>query len=257
MPHVSSRISRRCWRNFRTTRSAPDAENGRATGGVTAARVVEVRRLGRVPYDEGVRIQRELVARRRRGEITDQLLLLEHPHVITLGSSSDPAHVLADAERRGALGIELAETGRGGDVTYHGPGQLVGYPILDLNPDRRDVHAYLRDLEEVLLRILEGFGIEGERVPGQTGAWTREGKVAAIGIRVSSGWITSHGFALNVSTDLAYFDAIVPCGLADRRVTSLERLLGRPVQMTEAMDRAAQAFAEVFGREARLAPGLP
>lgn len=257
MPHVSSRISRRCWRNFRRTRSAPDAENGGATGGVTAARVVEVRRLGRVPYDEGVRIQRELVARRRRGEITDQLLLLEHPHVITLGSSSDPAHVLADAERRGALGIELAETGRGGDVTYHGPGQLVGYPILDLNPDRRDVHAYLRDLEEVLLRILEGFGIEGERVARQTGAWTREGKVAAIGIRVSSGWITSHGFALNVSTDLAYFDAIVPCGLADRRVTSVERLLGRPVEMTEAMDRAAQAFAEVFGREARLVPGLP
>lgn len=220
-------------------------------------RVLEVRRLGRVPYQEGVEIQRDLVLRRRRGDISDQLLLLEHPHVITMGSSSEAAHVLVDAAERDALGIELSETGRGGDVTYHGPGQLVGYPILDLSPDRKDVHAYMRDLEGVLLRVLGDFGVEGERITGRTGVWTPKGKVGAIGIRVSSGWITSHGFALNVSTDLSYFEAIVPCGLEDRRVTSLELLLGRSVEMTEVMDRSAEAFGAVFGRQVRSSEGLP
>lgn len=220
-------------------------------------RVVEVRRLGEVPYQAGVALQRDLVRRRRADAIPDQLLLLEHPHVITLGSSSDEAHILVDAEERRRLGVELAETGRGGDVTYHGPGQLVGYPILDLNPDRKDVHRYMRDLEEIMLVVLTGLGVHGERVEGRTGVWTEQGKVAAIGIRVSSGWITSHGFALNVSTDLGYFDTIVPCGLPDRRVTSLERLLGRSLAMSEVMARTAEAFGAVFGRSVRIASGVP
>jgi lipoyl(octanoyl) transferase len=220
-------------------------------------RIVEVRRLGSVPYTEAVRIQSELVQRRRQSEIADQLLLLEHPHVITLGTGADPANVVADEDLRNALGIEVAKVGRGGDVTYHGPGQLVGYPILDLNPDRKDVHRYLRDLESVLIRTLLELDIDGVRIPGQTGVWTTHGKVAALGIRVSSGWITSHGFALNVSTDLAYFGTIVPCGLSDTRVTSVEQLLGHPVAMEDVMDLLEGAFEKIFGASLRRAVGLP
>jgi lipoyl(octanoyl) transferase len=205
-----------------------------------------VRKLGLVPYSEGLELQARLVAERRDGGIPDTLLLLEHPHVITLGSSSDPAHVLADQSERDRLGVGLFEAGRGGDVTYHGPGQLVAYPILDLKPDRKDLHRYLRDLESVLIDVASSFGIQGRRSEGQTGVWTELGKLAAIGIRVSSGWITSHGVALNVSTDLDYFRTIVPCGIADREVTSLERELNRRVSMAEASDSLVDRFSEVF-----------
>jgi lipoyl(octanoyl) transferase len=212
-----------------------------------ARRSLEVRRLGQVPYADGLALQEALVKERRAGSVPDLLLLLEHPHVITLGTSSHPAHVLADAAERVRLGIELFETGRGGDVTYHGPGQLVGYPILDLKPDRKDLHRYLRDLEEVLIRAAASLGVVAWRVPGLTGVWTGTGKVAAIGVRVSSGWITSHGFALNVSTDLGYFGTIVPCGIRDRDVTSLERELGRPLPPDAAAQAVVEAFSGVFG----------
>lgn len=224
---------------------------------MAGAGVVEVRRLGRVPYREALALQERLVGLRRSGEIADQLLLLEHPHVITLGSSSEPSNILADEARRLALGVEVAEVGRGGDVTYHGPGQLVAYPILTLRDDRRDLHRYLRDLEEVVLETLATFGVHGERIPSRTGVWTSKGKVAAIGVRVSSGWITSHGFALNVSTDLDYFETIVPCGLDDRRVTSLDRLVDRPPTMDTVQGAVADAFARVFGVSTRSAQGVP
>ena len=165
-----------------------------------AKRELAVRRAGLVPYAEALRLQDELVARRRACEIPDTLVILEHPHVITLGSSSDPSHVLADEAERERLGIQLFEAGRGGDVTYHGPGQLVAYPILDLKPDRRDLHAYLRDLESVLIRVAGAFGVRADRRAEATGVWTSTGKLAAIGVRASSNWITSHGMALNVSS---------------------------------------------------------
>jgi lipoate-protein ligase B len=200
-----------------------------------------------VPYAEALALQSDLVSDRRAGAISDTLLLLEHPHVITLGTGSSPENVLADPAERARRSIELFETGRGGDVTYHGPGQLVGYPVLDLKPDRKDLHLYLRDLEAVLIRAAAAFGVRAMPVPGLTGVWTDVGKLAAIGVRVSSGWITSHGFALNVHTDLAYFDSIVPCGIHDREVTSLERELGRSVPMHEAQEAVVGAFQEVFG----------
>jgi lipoyl(octanoyl) transferase len=215
---------------------------------------VEVRELGRVPYARALEVQQILVQRRRAGSIPDQLLLLEHPHVITLGSSSLAEHVLIPEDRRAELGIELFEVGRGGDVTYHGPGQLVGYPILDLKPDRKDVHRYLRDLEEVLIRALHHFGLRGERMTGLTGVWVKGRKIGAIGVRISSGWIASHGFALNVSPDLEYFDSIVPCGIEDREVTSISRALGRPVSVEEALHPVIGAFEEVFDASATVVP---
>lgn len=205
--------------------------------------------MGRVPYGTALDLQRTRVAQRRSGTIPDQLLLLEHPHVITLGSSALAEHVLADPERRSELGIEIFEAGRGGDVTYHGPGQLVGYPILDLKPDRKDLHRYLRDLEEVLERAVRTLGVEqASRRQGLTGLWGAHGKLAAIGVRVSSGWITSHGFALNVDPDLSYFETIVPCGIQGEAVTSLRRTLGRNVTLAEARDAVTEAFAWVFSR---------
>jgi len=209
-------------------------------------RTLEVRRLGLVPYGEALELQTRLVEERRAGSVGDLLLLLEHPHVITLGSSSHESNVLLDAAERRLLGIELYETGRGGDVTYHGPGQLVGYPILDLKPDRKDLHRYVRDLEEALIRMLSTYGIKGARKVGMTGAWVGDEKVAAIGVRVSSGWITSHGFALNVHSRLDYFDAIIPCGIREYGVTSMARLLGRDVAMAEVEERVVASFREVF-----------
>jgi lipoyl(octanoyl) transferase len=214
-------------------------------------RELVVQRLGRVPYDRALELQERLVRERRAGVVPDHLLLLEHPHVITLGTGARSAHVLADEGRRRELGVELFETGRGGDVTYHGPGQLVGYPILDLKPDRKDLHRYLRDLEEALIQVLRSYGVRGFRSTGLTGVWTHQGKVAAIGVRVSSGWITSHGFALNVSTDLGFFGTIVPCGIPGREVASLQGLLGNPVPMEEVMDRTAEAMGRVFRRRIR------
>jgi lipoyl(octanoyl) transferase len=214
---------------------------------------VDVRRLGLIGYQRALDLQRELVEQRKRGEIPDQLLLLEHPDVITLGvkTRSDRSHVLESEESLAAKGVALFETGRGGDVTYHGPGQLVGYPILDLKPDRCDVHRYVRDLEQVLIHTVSDFGITAARVPGLTGIWVgagdRQAKLAAIGVRISR-WVTSHGFALNVSTDLSRFGLIVPCGITDKGVTSMQRLLGRPVRMAEVADAAECAFRAVFER---------
>jgi len=209
--------------------------------------ILEVRRLGVVPYAEATELQAQLVRQRRAGEIPDTLLLLEHPHVITLGTGSHPEHVLADEHERTSRGIELYRTGRGGDVTYHGPGQLVGYPILDLKPDRCDLHRYLRDIEGALIDVLADFGLTATRIEGLTGVWVEDRKLAAIGVRVSSGWITSHGFALNVSTDLSYFDAIVPCGIRDHAVGSISGELGRTVPMSEAEDVVVRRFTERFG----------
>jgi lipoyl(octanoyl) transferase len=210
-------------------------------------RPLDVRRLGTVPYGDALALQDELVRRRRTGEIADTLLLLEHPHVITLGSGSHAEHVLLSERERAARGIALFETGRGGDVTYHGPGQLVGYPILDLKPDRQDLHRYLRDLEEALIGVLGDFGIPGSRKEGLTGVWAGERKLAAIGVRVSSGWITSHGFALNVGTDLSFFGTIVPCGIRDHDVGSLSGELGREVTLAAAADSAVRWIERVFG----------
>jgi lipoate-protein ligase B len=206
-------------------------------------------RLGRVAYAEALALQSGWVKERRAGEIEDRLALLEHPAVITLGTSSRDDHVLLSRDELDRRGIQIEAVGRGGDVTFHGPGQLVGYPILDLKPDRQDLHRYLRDLEEVLIRALGSLGVTAGRVAGLTGVWTDGGKVAAIGVRVSSGWITSHGFALNVGIDLSGFEAIVPCGISDQSVTSIERELRRDVDRDRVEAAVLSAFAEVFDRE--------
>ena len=211
---------------------------------------LQVRRLGVVPYAEGLVLQQELVAARKADRIPDQLLLLEHPPVITLGAKvrDDRSHVLASEQALDEVGVELFEAGRGGDVTYHGPGQLVGYPIIDLRPDRCDIHRYVRDLEEVMIAAAAAFGVRADRVRGLTGAWVGQDKLAAIGVRISR-WITSHGFAFNVATDLSHFSLIVPCGIQDRGVTSLGRLLGQPPPMSSVEDAVIQAFTATFGRE--------
>jgi lipoyl(octanoyl) transferase len=203
-----------------------------------------------MPYAEALALQRSLVEDRRAGRIDDMLLLVEHPHVLTLGVRGDGgrSHILVTPEALASRGVEVHETGRGGDFTYHGPGQIVGYPIIDLKPDRCDVHRYVRDLEEVLIRTAAGYGIVGERVEGLTGVWVGREKLAAIGVRIAR-WITSHGFAFNVSTNLEYFDLIVPCGIADRGVTSLERLLGRAVDRREVEEHLVANLHDVFAFE--------
>ena len=221
-------------------------------------RELQVRRLGIVRYAEALELQKQLVEDRKAGRIPDQLLLLEHPPVITLGvrSRDDRSHVLATPEALDREGIELFETGRGGDVTFHGPGQLIGYPILDLRPDRQDVHRYVRDLEEVMIRMAAAFGLAATRLPGLTGAWVntaeangapRWEKLAAIGVRIAR-WVTSHGFAFNVTTNLDQFGLIVPCGITDKGVTSLKNLLGRTIPMDEVVEAAIAAMAAVFDR---------
>ena len=209
---------------------------------------LQVRRLGLVPYADGLELQRQLVEERKAGTIPDTLLLLQHPHVLTIGVKKDGrSHILASPDRLSSLGVDVIETGRGGDVTYHGPGQLVGYPILDLNPDRRDVHQYVRDLEEVMIRVCADYGLEAGRVKGFSGAWIKDEKIGAIGVRISR-WITSHGFAFNVATDIDFFNLIVPCGIADRGVTSLAAKVGRAPAMSEVEDRLVEHFAAVFAR---------
>ena len=209
---------------------------------------MDVRRLGVVPYADALELQRALVEDRKADRIPDTLLLLQHPHVVTIGVKKEGrSHILAAPEQLDALGVEVFETGRGGDVTYHGPGQLVGYPIFDLDPDRRDVHRYVRDLEEVMIRVCAGFGIAAGRVKGFSGAWVGNAKIGAIGVRISR-WITSHGFAFNVATDTSYFNLIVPCGISDRGVTSLAAELGRTPDMRDVEDRFVEQFAEVFER---------
>jgi lipoyl(octanoyl) transferase len=218
--------------------------NGRSAVG-TSPRPLVIRRLGRVPYARGLEIQQSLVAERQAGRVGDLLLLLEHDPVFTLGRNARRENVLFPAEALRERGFDVFETGRGGDVTYHGPGQVVGYPILDLAPDRCDVHRYVRDLEEVMIRACADYGIEAGRVKGLTGTWVGRDKIGAIGVRIAR-WVTSHGFAFNVATDLSAFDLIVPCGIHGRGVTSLERLLGRLVPLDEIMDRLAAHFASVF-----------
>jgi lipoyl(octanoyl) transferase len=218
---------------------------------VRQTRTIDTRRLGRVAYGVALDIQQALVEDRRAGRIGDTLLLLEHPPVITLGvkTRGQPTHVVASDAELMREGVTVFDTGRGGDVTYHGPGQLVGYPIFDLRPDRCDVHRYVRDLEEVLILAVREFGVEAGRVEGLTGVWVgsagREEKLAAIGVRISR-WITSHGFALNATTNLRHFRLIVPCGIADRGVTSLEKVLGRHVPTAEVEDAVTAAMAQVF-----------
>jgi lipoyl(octanoyl) transferase len=212
-------------------------------------REIQIRRLGRVGYRDALELQKQLVEQRKAGEIPDQLLLLEHPPVITLGVRTryDRSHVVATPGTLEDEGVEVFESGRGGDVTYHGPGQLVGYPILDLRPDRCDVHRYVRDLEEVLIRAVAGFGIVSYRLPGLTGTWVGNEKLAAIGVRVAR-WVTSHGFALNVSTNLAHFGLIIPCGIADKGVTSIDILSRVPIAMRDVEVAVAEAFTVVFDR---------
>ncbi len=212
-------------------------------------RPLEIHRLGVVPYAAASELQAALVEQRRAGSTPDRLLLLQHPPVITLGVNARTSreHIVASEERLRRLEIAVHETGRGGDVTYHGPGQIVGYPVIDLRPDRRDVHRYVRDIEEVLIRTSAVFDVEARRVPGLTGVWVGDEKLGAIGVRISR-WVTSHGFAFNVSTDLSHFRLIVPCGLHERDVTSLDQLLGRAVPVSTVEDALAEQFADVFDR---------
>jgi lipoyl(octanoyl) transferase len=210
-------------------------------------RPLTVRRLGRIRYGQGLDLQAALVAERQAGTIPDTLLLLEHEPVFTLGRNAKEENVLFPAEALRARGFDVYETGRGGDVTYHGPGQLVGYPILDLSPDRRDVHRYVRDLEEVMIRTCFAYGLSAGRIAGLTGCWVGEEKIGAIGVRIAR-WVTSHGFAFNVTTDLSPYRLIVPCGIKDRGVTSIERQLDRAVPLEQVMDRLSSHFAAVFER---------
>ena len=210
--------------------------------------------LGLIGYAEAWGLQKRLVAARKADAIKDVLLLCEHPHVITQGRNGKRENLLASEQVLKQKGVEFYETSRGGDITYHGPGQIVGYPILNLGAIRRDVVWYVRMLEEAMIRATAEFGIAAERVAGKTGIWVGEGgteeKLAAIGVHISR-WVTSHGFAYNVSTDLRFFDLIVPCGIADRKATSLEKLLGRNVEAGEVAPRIAKHLGEVFGLEMR------
>ncbi len=207
-----------------------------------------VEQLGLVDYADGLRLQKERVGRRKAGEIPDTLLLLEHPHVYTLGRNARRENLLVSVEALRARDAQVFETDRGGDVTYHGPGQLVGYPIFDLTQHRRDLAWYMRSLEEVFIRVARDFGIEAGRVTGARGVWVGNEKLVAMGVHVSR-WVTSHGFAFNVNTDLGYFEWIVPCGLRDKGVTSLAKLLGRAVEMQLVTNKVVEQFGMVFGLE--------
>jgi lipoyl(octanoyl) transferase len=211
-------------------------------------RPLEILDLGRIRYTDALAIQQRLAEERKRGNGVDTLLFVEHPHVVTLGRNAKEQHVLASEEILARSGIALYETDRGGDVTYHGPGQIVGYPILDLREWKRDVHAYFSGVEQALIDALATFGIHARRVPqrGYEGVWVDGAKIAAIGVHISR-WITSHGFALNVETDLSYFKYIVPCGLT-KPVCSL-RSLGCPASREEVMRAIAVSFASVFEYE--------
>lgn len=217
--------------------------------------------MGRIRYADAARLQVEIRDALARGEGPERLLLLEHPHVYTLGRNARPEDVLARAEELAERDVEVEVSDRGGQVTYHGPGQLVGYPILDLSPDRRDLRRYVRDLEEVLVRLLAGYGIEAEAGEGdRIGVWTEGRKIGSLGIHLAR-WRTTHGFALNVSTDLAQFGGIVACGLPEVEMTSIERETGRAVALEELAERLVPIFAEVFERDAvpdpELAPPAP
>lgn len=205
----------------------------------------EVYWMGRVPYGQALELQRQQAAARIRGEAEDCLFLLEHPAVITLGRGAKREHLRVEEEVLESRGIEVWDVERGGDVTFHGPGQLVGYPILDLIQHGRDLHRYARQLEEVVIRTLRVYGIEGRRSAGRTGVWVRGAKIASIGVHVSR-WVSRHGFALNVSTDLGAFDLIIPCGLRGIRMISMATLLGREVPVQAVAEEAAHQFGPVF-----------
>ena len=206
-------------------------------------RLLEVKRLGRVAYGDALELQKTLEAEVIDARERDYLLLLEHPHVFTIGRRAKENGVLATADLLRNLGVEVFETDRGGKVTYHGLGQIVGYPVISLSPDREDVHKYVRDLEEVLIRTMADFGISAFRIEGLTGVHTTEGKIAAIGVHIKR-WVTTHGFALNANTDLSYYNWIIAC--EGEPVTSMERLLGREVEMAEVEERIVANFAGVF-----------
>ena len=209
-------------------------------------RKVAVRRLGRVDYQTALILQKRIEMDVKGTTSPDTLLLLEHPHTLTIGRRGDKSFILLDHDELTRRGVSVFETNRGGKVTYHGLGQIVGYPIISLSPDREDVHRYVRDLEEVLIRTLSDFGIKGFRIEGLTGVHTERGKVAAIGVHIAR-WVTTHGFALNVNTDLSYYDLIIPC--EGEPVTSMEVLLGRELSMKEVEERVAANFAAVFEME--------
>lgn len=215
---------------------------------MSRSRTVAACWLGSVPYQQAWDLQRRLVEQVRAGEQEDVLLLLEHPHVFTMGRKATLDHVLWDDEERNRRQVELIWSDRGGDATYHGPGQLVGYPILDVAGRGDDLLIYLRSLERSLVSFLAELGIEAGVVPGLTGVWAAEEKVAAIGVKMTGG-VASHGFALNLMTNLDYFDGIVPCGLVDKRATSVERLTGRQMQVETAASRYAEHFARCFNVE--------
>jgi len=212
-----------------------------------------LRQLGRIDYGEALELQQRLVAERKQGLVPDHLLLLEHPHVITLGRNGHTENLLASDEIMERAGIAFYPTNRGGDVTYHGPGQLVGYPILDLRDWKRDVGAYVRGIEQAIIDTVAEYGIEAGRIPKLTGVWVGERKIAAIGVHISR-WVTSHGFALNVHTDLSYFQYIVPCGLT-KPVTSMAQL-GVRATVDEVGERFAANFRRVFDYGLGTRPGV-
>ncbi len=209
-------------------------------------RILRVERLGRVEYGEALDIQKQTERAVLTNEQPDTLLLVEHPHTLTLGRRSAPGAIVAPDEVLQARGVTVFETNRGGKATYHGLGQVVGYPIINLSPDREDVHRFVRDLEEVLMRTMSDFGIASFRIPGLTGVHTERGKVAAIGVHIAR-WITTHGFALNVNADLSYFNLIIAC--EGEPVTSMKELLGREIETSEVEERIIERFAEVFEME--------
>jgi lipoyl(octanoyl) transferase len=209
-------------------------------------RHVVVQRLGRTDYRICWKLQQELLLQRRDRQVPDILLLTEHDHVYTIGTNGSEDHLLAGAAERDAMGVDVVQCDRGGDITYHGPGQIVGYPILDLGDYYHDLHRYLRDLEEVVIRTLALYNVRARRHADYTGVWVGDEKICAIGVKTSR-WITMHGFALNVNTDLAYFGRIIPCGIGEKGVTSLQEVLSSELDMNEVMGVVTGHFADVFG----------
>jgi lipoyl(octanoyl) transferase len=221
-----------------------------------AVEELAVHRLGRIGYGECHELQRRLVEARQKGLVGDLLLLLEHSPVLTLGRAAKKEHILLARPLLEARGVELHETGRGGDVTFHGPGQLVGYPIIDLKPDRQDVRKYVWSLEETMIRVAADHGLAAGRVAGMNGTWIGDRKLGAVGVRIGR-WVTMHGFALNVSTDLTFFDLIIPCGIRDKGVTSLGRELDRAPPMREVEEAAAHHFASLYDARVTFHDGPP
>ncbi|GAB4198135.1 MAG: lipoyl(octanoyl) transferase LipB [Roseiflexaceae bacterium] len=218
---------------------------------MATTRTIALIRAGLVGYGEAWERQRDLARRRSTGEAGDTLLLFQHPHTYTLGRATQEGHLLIGPEELARQGIALVESDRGGDITYHGPGQVVGYPILKLSQHGGDLLRYLRMLEQTLIVALATYGIAAGRIPGLTGVWVGEEKIAAIGVKLTASGVTLHGFALNVSTDLRFFRQIIPCGIVGKGVTSLERLLGTAPPHAEVETRVAEAFGQVFEVELR------